>query len=109
MKRVLIIIGLSAVHFLITMGFGILNFSAGISNFDNIDKAPSASNAITNSISNVLEFPLLLLFRTLELSSLGEFLPKFIFIAIANSILWGTAIYIIYKYVIKKPEKTRQT
>ena len=87
---------MSTAHFLTTMFFGVLDFSNGISRFDQPEEIPSVSEKLINSVSNILEFPLLTVFRAVELSTFGQFIPIFHFFAIANSLLWGTTLYILY-------------
>lgn len=91
MRKLLIILILSACHFAASLAALFLTLGASMSRFDTGDSA-TTSEIVVEWMAAVLRFPLVLLTEALvpirSSSSLAEYMPF-----VLNSLLWGAGIY----------------
>jgi hypothetical protein len=89
-RRIVIVLGLSATHLIVTLIGVVIAFSLGMERFDH-GSEPELFERTLRIVVDVLVFPLFYLPREIKGSSNAiEW-----FLVLANSFLWGVCLYLI--------------
>lgn len=107
-RTVITVLGLSGLHFVLSIGSLLIAFSGGLKRFDHPKIRPGWLEQTTDRIAGVLVQPGASTWRSVR----GGLLPNTVewIIFLANSLLWGCAtalIVIAIQQILQSPDKHR--
>jgi hypothetical protein len=104
MKKLIMITGLAACHFVVSMAAFFLSFAGGMSRFET-GMPPSTSKAALEMVSSVLLFPVFPFVVSIipkAVPSSFQYVPFLL-----NSLLWGTCLYFLPLWFIRRRKENR--
>jgi hypothetical protein len=105
MKKLIMILGLAACHFVVSMGAFFLSFAGSMSQFET-GPPQSISKAALEMVSAVLLFPVFPLVVSIipkAVPSSFQYVPFLL-----NSLLWGTVLYFLALWFKRRRKENRR-